>query len=255
MEISVWHILIILGSGLLAGFINTLAGGGSFLTLAALDLAGLPAAMANGTNRVAVAVQNVAAVMGFRSKGVGDWRFSIQLAIPSLFGAVLGAYVVIDLPEVLFRRVLAAAMLIMLAILIIRPERWIKKREIAFTGKRCALAYVVFFALGFYGGAIQAGVGFFLIAALVLFAGLDLVKTNSHKVFIVGSYTILALLMFAWRGQVNWVLGLVLAVGNSTGAWIASRLAVAKGDPLVRWVLGIMLAVLSIRYLGIIPGF
>ena len=89
----------------------------------------------------------------------------------------------------------------------------------------------------------------------MLFAGLDLVKTNSLKVFIIGSYTFVALIMFAAHGQVNWALGLVLAVGNSTGAWIASRMAVAKGEKLVRWVLGVMLVVLSIRYLEIIPGF
>ena len=146
MEITFWHILIILGSGLLAGFINTLAGGGSFLTLAALNLAGLPAAMANGTNRVAVAVQNIAAVMGFRSKGLKDWRLSLELAIPSLVGALIGAYVVIELPEELFNRILAVAMLIMLATLILRPEKRIKERKVEMTPARRILGYLVFFA-------------------------------------------------------------------------------------------------------------
>lgn len=255
MSVSPLQIVIILVAGLVAGFINTMAGGGSFLTLAALEFAGLPIGMANGTNRVAIEIQNIMAVLGFRSKGVADFRQSLQFAIPALLGAILGAYVVLDLPAVIFHRFMAVAMLMMLIILVVNPKRWLKGQQVQFTPKRRMLGFVVFFAVGFYGGAIQAGVGFLLIASLVLIAGLDLVHTNSHKVFIIGTYTLFALLMFALRGQVNWVLGLVLAVGNGTGGWIASRLAAEKGEKVVRIVLGIALAVLSVRYLDIIPGF
>ena len=146
-------------------------------------------------------------------------------------------------------------MLMMLAILVLNPKKWLQNRKVELTSRRRLLGYLVFFLVGLYGGAIQAGVGFLLIASLVLVAGLDLVRTNSHKVFIIGTYTLFALAMFALRGQVNWLLGLVLAVGNGTGGWIASRLAAAKGEKVVRIVLGIALAILSIRYLGIIPGF
>ena len=99
MNTSPLQIIIILGAGLIAGFMNTMAGGGSFLTLAALEFAGLPSAMANGTNRVAIAVQTIMAVLGFRSKGISNFKLSIQLAIPTLIGAIIGAYTVIDLPS------------------------------------------------------------------------------------------------------------------------------------------------------------
>jgi uncharacterized membrane protein YfcA len=255
MGATLLQIVVILVSGLIAGFVNTMAGGGSFLTLAALELAGLPGTMANGTNRVAILVQNIAAVLGFRSKGVSNIKLSLALALPTLLGAILGAYLVIDLPQQVFHRILGVAMLVMLAILVINPKQWLRGREVQFTPLRVAIAAVVFFVVGIYGGAIQAGVGFLLIASLVLVAGLDLVKTNSHKVFIVGIYTIFALGLFAFRGQVNWLLGLVLAAGNASGAWIASRLAVEKGERLVRIVLGVMLVVLAVRYLDLIPGF
>ena len=239
----------------MAGFTNTLAGGGSFLTLAALELAGLSGVMANGTNRLAVLVQNALAVMGFRSKGVSDFKLSLHFAIPALLGAILGAYVVIDLPELVFHRALAASMLMMLLILVFNPKRWLQQRQVTITGQRRWLGYLVFFLIGIYGGAIQAGVGFFLIAALVVVAGLDLVKTNSHKVFIIGTYTLFALLMFALRGQIDWLLGLLLAVGNGAGAWVASRLAAEKGEKIVRVVMMVALVVLSVRYLDLIPGF
>jgi len=123
------------------------------------------------------------------------------------------------------------------------------------TGKRKLLGAIVFFIVGIYGGAIQAGVGFLLIASLVLVAGLDLVRVNSHKVFIIATYTLFALAMFTLKGQVDWFLGLILAVGNGVGGWLGSRLAVEKGEKLVRFVLGAMLVLLSVRYLDLIPGF
>ncbi|MFH1084643.1 MAG: sulfite exporter TauE/SafE family protein, partial [Chloroflexota bacterium] len=237
MNVSVVQIAVVILAGLVGGFVNTFAGGGSFLTLAALQMAGLPMVMANGTNRIALVAQNAAAVAGFRSKGYVDWRLSLSLGIPALVGAVVGAYLVIDLDEAIFSRILAVAMLVMLLILIFRPEKRIKPRDIQSNWRSRLVTIVVMFAIGLYGGAIQAGVGLLSIAALVLITGLDLVKINSLKVFIIGAFSVVALLTFALRGQVDWVLGAVMAVGNSVGGWLASRLQVAKGPALVRWVL------------------
>ena len=146
-------------------------------------------------------------------------------------------------------------MIMMLFILIVRPNRFIKERDAELTPTRRIVSYVVFFALGIYGGAIQVAIGFLLITALVAVAGVNLVKSNMHKVFIIGTYTLFALLMFALRGEVNWVLGILMAAGNATGAWVASRLAAEKGEKVVRIVLIAMLAFLSLRYLGIINLF
>lgn len=249
------QIMAVLAAGLVAGFVNTLAGGGSFLTLVALQYAGLSGVMANGTNRVAIAVQTLTAVLGFRSQGVHDLRLSLRFAIPTLLGAILGATVVIDLPEVAFRRALAVAMLFMLVIVVFDLKGRLGNRQAEMAPRRWWLIFPIFFAVGFYGGAIQAGVGFLLITALVLFAGQDLVHAVSHVAFIVATYTLVVLALFASKGQVNWVLGLVLSAGNATGAWVASRMAVANGDRIVRVVLGIMLALMAVRYLDLIPGF
>ncbi len=255
MDATWLQIALILTSGLVAGFVNALAGGGSFLTLAALEFAGLSAVLANGTNRVAVLVQNISAVLGFRSKGVFDYRMSMGFALPSVLGSAVGALVVVQLDERIFHRALAVAMLVMLATLVFDTDKWIKEKRAGMGPISPWVVYPVFFLVGFYGGAIQAGVGFFLIAALVAVAGLDLVRTNSMKVFIVGLFTIVALLVFIVQGQVAWLLGAVLSIGNAAGAWVASRMAVSRGEKLVKGVLIVMLAVMAVRYLGIIPGF
>ena len=112
---------------------------------------------------------------------------------------------------------------------------------------RQILGAIVFFFIGIYGGFIQAGVGFLIIAALSAINGFNLVKTNSIKVFVVLVYTLAALIVFIVEGQINWVYGLVLATGNSTGAWFASRWSVAKGDRVVQRVLVIAVIALAIK--------
>lgn len=252
MEITFGRIVIILLAGFVSGVINTLAGGGSFISLAALDLTGLGSIMANGTNRLGVLAQDMVAVAGFRSKGFFNVRASLHFAIPALFGALLGANIVVRMPEVVFQRVLGATMLVMLVILIVNPKKWLNGRTVKMNAWRRLLSYGVFFFIGIYGGAIQAGIGILMILALVLTAGVDLVKANMHKVLIGSLYTVFALATFALRGQVHWGLGLTLAVGNAVGAWFSSRLAAEKGQSVVRVVLGIALVILSARYLGLL---
>ncbi|MGC9360691.1 MAG: sulfite exporter TauE/SafE family protein [Anaerolineae bacterium] len=255
MGITWLDVMAVLGAGLVAGFVNTMAGGGSFITLVALDMVGLSAATANGTNRIAVEMQNIMAVLGFKSKGMSNGKLSLHFALPALLGAILGARLVIELPEATFHRILAIAMLLMLAVLIVNPKRWLREREVEMTWGRRLVAYATFFAIGIYGGAIQAGVGFLLIAALVAVGGMNLVRCNSHKVFIVGVYTLAAIAMFAINGHIHLGYGVLLGLTQGVGAWIASRLSVDKGEKVVRPVLMLMLVVMAVRYLGIIPGF
>jgi uncharacterized membrane protein YfcA len=253
---STWlRVVWVLVAGLVAGYVNTMAGGGSFITLAALELAGLPAMTANGTNRIAIEIQSILGILGFKSKGMADWKLSLHFAIPALLGAILGAFVVIDLPEEVFHRVLGVALLLMLAVVIFNPKRLLREREVEMTPGRRLVGYVVLFLVGIYGGAIQAGVGFLLTFALVAVGGMGLVRTNSHKAFIVGLYTLAALAVFVVGGHVHLLYGILMGAGGGLGAWIASRLSVEKGEKVVKPVLIVMLLVMAVRYLGLIPGF
>jgi len=255
VEFDLVKVLLILVTGVLAGIINVFAGGGSLLTLPVLIFMGLPSATANGTNRVAIEVQNIIAVLGFRSKGVSNFKLSIQFAIPALVGAIVGARIAVDLPDKLFNQILAGVMILALGLILWNPTRRLKHTDIEMTPTRRVVATFAFFLVGIYGGFIQAGVGFILIATLVLVTGLDLVRTNSHKVFIIAVYTLSALATFALNGKVDWVLGLVLAIGNGTGGWLGSRFQVAKGEKWVRIVLIIAVLTMAVRLSGIIPGW
>ena len=233
-----WYFVpLLLTAGFACGLINVLAGSGSLLTLPLLIYMGLPAPVANATNRVAILLQNVVGVESYRRAGVLEPRRLPLLLVPSIAGALVGARIAVDIDEELLRRTLGALMVVMAVVLFARPRRWL---EGAGRGARQASGWLLaplFFVIGAYGGFIQAGVGIFLLAGLVLGAGYDVVRANAVKVLLVLCYTVFALALFAYHGQVNWSFGLVLAVGNMAGAWVGVRLALERGAEFVRWVL------------------
>jgi uncharacterized membrane protein YfcA len=252
--VSIWQIIIVIVVGIVGGFVNTLAGGGSLLTLPALIFVGLPSAVANGTNRVAILMQNATAVAGFKQQGLADFKFGLGLSVPAVVGAILGAKLAVDISDALFQKVLAAVMLLVVGLILWNPTRRLQGDQAVLSPKRRLLAMVAFFFVGVYGGFIQAGVGFIIIAALVLITGLDLVQTNSHKVFVVGVYTLAALATFALSGKVNWVIGLVLGVGNGIGGWIGSQWAVVGGEKWIKVVLAVTVVAMAAKLLGLIPA-
>jgi uncharacterized membrane protein YfcA len=226
-----------------AGFINTLAGSGSLITLPILILLGLPANVANGTNRVGVLVQNVVAVATFRRSHLLDLGTTWKLVVPSVLGSIVGAELAVDLDEALLRKIIGALMLVMLATMFVQPERWLAE-DGAPRRARAWLEIPLFFAIGVYGGFIQAGVGIFLLAALVLGAGFELVGANAVKNLIVLVFTAAALVVFVVNDQVQWTLGALLAVGQGAGAWLAVRMALRRGARFVRAVV-VVIVVLS----------
>ena len=234
---------ILLVAGLGAGFVNTLAGGGSVLTLPVLEFVTGSVGVANATNRIAILLQNVAAVRGFRS--VMDWRLATRLSLPVTLGSLGGAWTASLLDPQSMRVALSVAVALVAVSAIVKPPRTPPLKG--------AAIFVAFLLAGFYAGFVQAGVGFLLLAALVGGLGLDLVRANAIKVFVVLFGTLPALLVFGLRGQLFIVHGLVLACGNMTGATIASHLAVKKGAAWIRYVV-VAAAVLAITKLLFFPS-
>jgi len=239
---------LIIAVGFIAGFLNTVAGGGSLITLPVLIFMGLPPAVANGTNRIAIFSQNIFGVLGFKSKGVSAFPYSIWLSLTALLGAVIGAKIAVDISGELFNRILAIVLIIaVLYPLINHQKKEGHAPEERMSTKYQVLGVISFFFIGIYGGFIQAGVGFIIISALSLINRFSLVKTNSAKVFVIMIYTISALVIFILEGKIDWMFGIVLAIGNSSGSWIASRLSVKKGDNWIRGIIIITVIVLAVK--------
>lgn len=245
-----WYLypLIIL-AGFFAGFINTLAGSGSLITLPLLMFLGLPANIANGTNRIAILLQNVVGVSSFSRQKILNFKTSLNLVIPAVIGSVIGAEIAVDINEEIMEKTIGGLLLFMFFFILLRPSRWLREQQ-----SKASVPYwlqvIIFFLIGMYGGFIQAGVGFFLLSGLVLGAGYDLVRANAVKVLIVLSYTIFALAVFILNDQVNYTYGFILAIGNMLGAFVAAKFAVQWGPKFVRYLLLITVAVASIKLLG-----
>lgn len=234
--------------GLLAGFINVLAGGGSLLTLPALIFLGLPAATANGTNRIAILSQNIFAATSFRRHGVLPLRLALLCTVPALIGSYLGANLAITIDDQLFQRLLAGIMLGVLLFNCLDPMKHWRRAELHLNRWRIATLLLCFFAIGVYGGFVQAGVGFLIISAL-LAQGLDLIRINAVKVFVVGIFTLVALAVFIQHGQVNYGLGLALAAGNSIGGTIATHMAINKGHDWIKKVVSLTMLAFAVKLL------
>ncbi|HHC80831.1 MAG TPA: sulfite exporter TauE/SafE family protein [Flavobacteriia bacterium] len=238
-----WLILI----GFIAGCINVISGGGSLLTLPILIFFGLPPSVANGTNRIAIIIQNIFAVKGFKSKGVATFPFSTYVAISATAGAILGASIAIDIKGELFNRILAVIMVVIVIYMVIKPKTGNQQLLERITGKHLWISIIIFFFIGIYGGFIQAGVGFLILLALSGINRLSLVKSNAIKVFVALVYSVFALAIFVYNDKINWMYGLILSLGNAAGGWFMSRWSVKKGDGLVKVFLIIMVTAMAIK--------
>ena len=247
---DLWQLGLLFLVGSFAGFINVMAGGGSTLTLPVLIFMGMNSALANGTNRLAIFIQNIFAIWSFRRQRVHAFRESLRLSIWTLPGAIAGALLAVRISDVWFQRILALVMIGVVVSMFLPGASYQQARE-DHALRQSWLIYPALFGIGFYGGFIQAGVGFLFMAALYHLLKVNLVRVNMHKVFIVFIYMFPTLLIFIATGNVDWLMGLCLAAGNAFGAWWSARLAVKGGERLIRWVLAVALILMAGKLLGV----
>lgn len=246
------EIIVIIVVGIFVGFINTLSGGGSVISLTLLVILGLPANIANGTNRIGIFFQTLSSVGSFTRQKMFDSLKPVWLGIPATIGSVLGAILAVDVNDKVIEIAMAVSMVIMLFFIFYRPDKWLKEKPALLSKPLRWWQFLIFFIIGFYGGFIQVGVGYFLLMALVLGIGYDLVKANAVKNLIVFFYAIFALLVFIIDGKINYLIGLILSAGSIIGALIASYLAVRKGAGLIRAVIVLSVILTLLQITGLV---
>jgi uncharacterized membrane protein YfcA len=224
MDYSWWEYGFLVGGGFLAGVINTLAGNGSAITLPLLISLGMPANIANATNRVGVLMQTLVAVLTLRrSKRTRILiRRSLWYYIPTILGSVGGALLAIDIDPEMLKLIIGFLMLFILATLLLRPKKWLKNTDPG-KSKKTPLQWFIFFAIGFYGGFIQMGIGIMILSSLVLLAHYSLRDANIIKLMVAFIMIIPAFLIYFMSGDIRWIPGLILALGAGVGAWFGTR--------------------------------
>ncbi len=252
MDLTWIHAIILISSGLVVGFINTLAGGGTIISLSVFMFFGLPPMVANGTNRIAVLLQNVTAVANFSRKKMIDWDKALRLAIPISLGAIAGAFLANIISNHFFNYFFGFVIIIFGITLIFEPKRWLKEKSNLVHRSLQWWHYLLFFLIGIYGGFIHVGVGYLILGSLVLGTGNELVKANAIKNFLVLSYIPVSLLIFALQGNVNWQYGLIHGIGNVVGAQIASSIKYKNSGIIIRYVMIALIVVVILQLFQVI---
>ena len=241
MDISLTHAILLLVTGFFAGIINTLAGGGSNLTLPALMVMGMPAEVANATNRVGVLMQSIVAVFGFKKHGKLDSDDKVPILIPTVIGGLLGAVGAAYAPTEWIKPLLLGTMLLMALVILVKPSM-IAPEYGASVNKvsQTPSSWWWLGVAGFYGGFVQAGVGFVLLAALAGSLRYDLVRANALKMLCTLVFTSVALVLFMIEGLIQWLPGLILAFGTMFGAHLAVKMAIKVRPETMKWCLFVM---------------
>ncbi len=240
-----WEALLLVFGGAAAGVVNAVAGGGSTLTVPLLVLAGVPGNDANGSNRVGILTSTAATATAFRRLGVRGLSRAVPILIPIVVGSLIGSYGITRLTDEAFERIFGLVMLPVIFVSIRPPKARVDARPWPLW-----VTVVVFSAVGLYGGAVQAGVGLVMLAALT-HAGFDLVNANNVKVVANLVLTAVALPVFIVQGNVQWPQALILAAGLTAGGWVGAHWAVKGGEKFIRAVMVIAALMLSGKLLGL----
>ncbi|HRI00387.1 MAG TPA: sulfite exporter TauE/SafE family protein [Saprospiraceae bacterium] len=242
---STWELVCCVLGGYLAGVINTLAGSGSTITLGLMtELLGLNPGLANGTNRIGIFLQGLASLEAFQRNKKLPWQTCWQYLVCGIAGAIVGVYAAITISAEQFQAVYKILMLLMFGLIFIHPDKWIKQNESQ--KKISAWIYVpVFFALGFYGGFIQLGMGIFFLSVMVLVVGMPLVEANAVKVLMVTTYTVIVILIFQSKSMINWNVGLTIGFGQALGGWVTAQYASTIPNA-NKWAYYLLVTILSL---------
>jgi uncharacterized membrane protein YfcA len=228
--VEIIHLFVLFFAGMAVAFINTVSAAGSLVSLSAFMFCGLTSAEANATNRIPIIFQSYFSAKGFESKDVTGDAYKWWLAFACVPGAVIGALCAVNIPAIVFNKILEGVMLLFLIITVVNPLKASDGSEVRITLKHRLTGVLLYFFIGIYGGFIQAGSGFFLMAPMLLLHRFGINKTNYYKVFITLIYTFAALAVFLWKGNINWFYGLVMSMGTSVGGWLTSRWSVTVNE-------------------------
>lgn len=245
-ELSVLSVSLLVSMGFLAGIINTMAGGGSNLTIPALMVMGLPADIANATNRVSVFFQSITAARGFDKHGKLDIPDLKKIVGVTLVGGLAGSLVASYMPPEFLKPTLLTAMVLMAGLILFKPAVVAPPEgTMPLKISESSSSIPMLLLAGFYGGFVQAGVGFVLIAAVAGSLRYDLVRSNALKIVCTLGFTAIALIVFIWNDQILWLPGLLLAAGSIVGAHLAVKITINLSQRALKWFLFIMTLVAS----------
>lgn len=222
---SIGEVLISLLGGFAAGFLNSLAGFGSIITLAIyMDVMNIPGHIANGTNRVNVLASSSVSAITFYKNGMLKLQSGMPIIITIVLGSMIGVYMAVNIDAEGFKNAYKYILIPILILLLINPNRFIHPDPDKAAMSRW-VTYPIYFFFGIYAGFIQVGFGVLFLLVVVMMDKFDLIRANALKVASVAIYTVAVVIIFHMQGLIRWEAGLLIAAGQALGGFTLARMA------------------------------
>lgn len=213
-----------------------------------MDLLGIPGNLANATNRVNVLASSSISALTYYKNGKLDTSKGKWILITSIVGAIVGVILAVNLDADSFKKAFKYLLVPIFLILLLNPKKFIKPDLESLPSSKW-LMVPLFFICGVYAGFIQVGFGVIFLLVIVMLAKYELITANALKIFIVACYTVIVLAIFHFQGMVNWKVGLIIAIGQGLGGYVASRNAsrMEGANKWAYWVLIIIVGLVIIK--------
>jgi uncharacterized protein len=237
-----WALVLGVVAGLACGFLNTVASSGSAVSLPILLMIGLDPVSANATNRIPVLVAALSATWSFHRRQALLWNVGLKVSVPVTIGALGGAILAEILPARDLGLIITAAVFVALVLLFTKLKQAIEaaKSDVVRYGLR---EFLVFVVIGAWLGFIVLDGATYLLLALTLIVGLSLIQANAIKSALLIPSTIIAMLVFGYKGNLNWTLGAMMGAGSIAGGVLGARLAMSLQAR--KWVFILLVVVIT----------
>ena len=250
------QLIFLCSAALVAGAINSVAGGGTLLTFPALTWILGPSAasavIASATSTVALFPGSLAATWGYRREISSQRRWIVPLLIPSLIGGSLGTWLVVSQDEAVFQEMVPWLILLASALFLLQPAitRWTgigRPHELpSTTTMACIIAFQSLIAL--YGGYFGAGIGILMLSSLALMGIGDIHRMNALKSLLASAINGMSVAVFVLNGKVNWSYALPMIMAGIAGGFIGASVSRKLDRNVVRWVVIAIGFFLSVYY-------
>ena len=244
-EITFTTALLLTLAGVCSGFLNTVASSGSAVTLPIMITLGLNPVIANATNRVPVVVGLAAAVWKYHRSGQLHWKEGFRLSLPTIGGAVLGTLLAANLGDMKTGYVTTFAVLFAMAVVLSNPSKWLNADQSTQAKQTGPLVQVALFAVGIWTGLIVLDSGTLFLAVLILMAHYPIREANAIKAWSMGLPSLMAVIIFTAKGDINWIWAVPLSAGGILGSLIGTRLSL--GPNASKWIFWVLVLVLGIQ--------
>lgn len=248
------EILVLCGSALLAGIVNSVAGGGTLLTFPVLLWTLGSPVVANATSTTVLFPGSLAAVWGYRRELQKQRKWIMPLLIPSLVGGFIGTWLVVCLPERVFENLVPWLILLATILFMAQPaiSRWTGiGQSHQHPTLRLMIGIIAFqFLVALYGGYFGAGIGILMLSSLAMMGVADIHQMNALKSLLASAINGMSVALFVWNGKVNWGYAVPMIAAATAGGFLGASVARRLDKNIVRYSVIIIGFVLAAYYLS-----